>query len=147
MNYQTKCDHCGHAITAYTHNLNSGKVAALRRLIDQYESTKSPVALGDLGISNSQYTGFCHLTYFDLVRHIPEGWIPTMKGIAFIHGEIGVIEPVMVMASQVLPYEHEAWKEWTGERHEVFVFDINNTAYKRRPEFAAEKSQAVTLFG
>ena len=145
MKYSTTCEHCGHQDTAYTYTLNKGKVIALRKLVDKYEQTKKPAQLGDLGITNSQYTNFCHLQYFNLAKHLPEGWVPTMEGIAFIHGEISVTLPVAVMASEVLPEDHEAWKTHPGKRTTAFVFDIEELAYKKRPEYARERAQS-TLF-
>lgn len=138
MKYSKKCDHCGHKNTAYLHGLNIGKVSALRKLVDRYEMTKAPVQLGDLGITNSQYTNFCHLAYFDLATHLTEGWIPTQKGIMFIYGEIGVQTPVAILNSEVLPLDHEAWATHNTRPAIAFVMDINNTAYKKRPEFQKE---------
>lgn len=146
MKYQNKCDHCGHAETAYTYNLNVGKVQALRKLVDLYEAKKKPIELGDMNISNSQYTNFCHLAYFKLAQHVPgEGWVPTPDGIEFIYGKVYVTLPVAVMNGRVLPADHEAWKTHDSPRVDKFVWDIDNLAYKKRPEYAAEK--AVGLFG
>ena len=146
MKYSKTCECCGHQDTAYTYTLNEGKVQALSKLVDRYEITRKPVQLGELGISNSQYTNFCHLQYFELAKHIPEGWVPTEEGIKFIHGQIGVKMPVAVMASEVLPDDHEAWETHDKDRAIAFVFDIDQTAYKQRPDYAEERQQN-TLFG
>lgn len=138
MKFSEQCNHCGHKDTAYTYNLNVGKVSALRKLIDRYERTKAPVQLGDMGITNSQYTNFCHLAYFGLALHLTEGWIPTEKGTMFIYGEIGTQVPVAVLNGEVLPADHEAWTTHTNTPTTKFVFDINNTAYKRRGEYQEE---------
>ncbi len=146
MKYSKTCEHCGHIETAYIHSLNKGKVKALRKLVDQYQITKEAVQLRELGINNSQYTNFCHLQYFDLAKHIPEGWVPTKLGIEFIHGESSVLLPAAVMASKVLPDDHEAWKTHDKVRKVTFIFDIDEESYKKRIDYAQEKRQA-TLFG
>ena len=146
MKYSKTCNCCGHQDTAYTFSLNKGKVNALRKLVDKYEITKSAVALGDLNLSTSQFTNFCHLQYFDLVKHIPEGWVPTIIGISFIQGEIGIIMPVATMSGEILADDHEAWATHPGKRTKAFIFDIDETAYKQRPEYAQERSQ-TNLFG
>jgi hypothetical protein len=92
MKYKITCGECGHQDTAYLHSLNLGKVQALRKLVDFYELHKRPCQMEQLYLSNSQYTNFGHLQYFKLALHIPDGWIPTEDGIAFIHGEIPVIQ-------------------------------------------------------
>lgn len=138
MKHSVTCQSCGHKDTAYTYNLNVGKVSALRKLIDRHEITKAPVHLGDLGITNSQYTNFCHLAYFGLALHITSGWIPTDLGIAFIYGEVGVQVPVAVLNGVVLAGDHEAWNTHTKTPETKYVFDINNTAYKKREEYQEE---------
>lgn len=138
MKFSEQYQSCGHKDTAYTYNLNLGKVSALRKLIDRYELTKAPVQLGDMGITNSQYTNFCHLAYFGLAKHITEGWIPTELGIAFIYGEAGVQVPVAVLNGRVLEASHPAWETHTKTPETKYVFDINNTAYKKRGEYQEE---------
>jgi len=146
MKYSKTCDHCGHQDTAYTFSLNVGKIKSLRKLVDKYEITRSAVALGYLNLSTSQFTNFCHLQYFDLAKHIPEGWVPTTTGIKFIHGEVGVKTPVAMMNSKILSDEHEAWATHPGKRTKAFIFDIDETAYKQRSEYARERVQ-TNLFG
>lgn len=146
MNYSNKCDHCGHIETAYVHSLNVGKVQALKKLVESYERPLTlglPCELGSLGISNSQYTNFCHLVYFGLAEHLENGWIPTEVGIKFIHGEVGVTIPQAVMGGVILPDDHEAWQTHTGARRTAFVFDVDETAYKKRSEYAQEKAQGI----
>lgn len=124
--------------TAYTYNLNVGKVSALRKLVDHYEEKKVPVQLGDLKLTNSQYTNFCHLVYFGLAKHIHGGWLPTETGIAFIYGEVSVLVPVAVMNGVVLPLTHEAWATTEKQPKPVFVQGINETAYKKHEAYVQE---------
>jgi hypothetical protein len=146
MKYQKKCEHCGHAEVAYTYVLNKSLINALRQLVDFYESNKKAAALKDLNLTNSQYGNFAHLQYFGLTKPTPEGWYPSNDGIAFIYGDAPTVMPVAVMKGQVLHYDHEAWATHEGKPREYFVRDINEDAYKKRPEYAAEKSTASSLF-
>jgi hypothetical protein len=145
MKYAKTCDHCGHAEVAYSYVLNKSLVVALRRLVDFYEKNKKAVALKDLNLTNSQYGNFAHMQYFGLMRPTPEGWYPSPEGIAFIYGEMPVVMPVGVMAGEVLPLDHEAWESHETEPREFFIKDIDETSYKQRAEFAAEKASATTL--
>jgi len=146
MKYTIKCDHCDHIKTAYVHILNTGKVDALRKLVDFYEEHKRSAPLKDLGITNSQYTNFCHLPYFNLALRVEGGWVPTQRGISFIYGQHSVLHPVAVMESKVLDSNHEAWDSHKTERKYKSVQDFSEFAYKKRGEFAREKSQALQLF-
>lgn len=147
MKYHTKCEHCGHQVTAYTYSLNVGKVRALRSLVDKYEETRKPVELGTLGLTNSQYTNFCHLPYFGLAQYIPgEGWVPTPKGIMFIEGHVAISMPVAVMGGEVLPNDHEAWQTATRQPKLYSVRQIDETSYKQKVEYQQEKSMAASLF-
>ena len=130
---------------AFTFSLNKGSVKSLRKLVDQYEKTGAPVHLKSLDITNSQYTNFCHLTYFNLVQHVGKGWIPTEDGIMFIYGKIEVVSPQAVMNGQVLPEEHEAWTTHSQFRERVSVNDIDSGAYKQHDEYAEEIDIPVTL--
>ena len=138
MKYSKTCECCGHKNTAFTYNLNVGKVSALRKLTDHYEITKKPVQLGDIKITNSQYTNFCHLAYFNLARHIPGGWVPTDIGIAFIYGEIGVQVPVAVLNGVILNLDHEAWGTQDKKPTTKYVQDIHDISYKKHSEYAEE---------
>ena len=143
MKYSKKCESCDHTETAYTFTLNVGKVVALRKLVDYYETNHRGVNLEKLGLTNSQYTNFCHLVYFGLAGNTPKGWLPTDLGIAFIHGEAKITQPVATMGKAVLPNNHEAWRTHPGDRKEVFVFDIDQPSYKKRPEYAVERSGSL----
>jgi len=145
MKYSKQCECCGHIETAFTYTLNVGKVSALRKLVDYYEVTKKPVQLGDLKITNSQYTNFCHLVYFGLAKHVSGGWEPTEKGILFIENKISVMVPQVVMNGKVLEDDHEAWATHTKERKIVTVRDIHELSYKKYGEYAEEVDRPVTL--
>lgn len=146
MKYSKTCEHCGHSETAYTYNLNVGKVRALQKLVEKYESTKKPVQLGDLIISNSQYTNFCHLAYFGLVQHVTEGWLPTALGIEFTYNQVGVYVPVAVMNGIVLAPDHEAWSTHGKSQSLVFAQDIDSVGYKRKSEYVEEIATVGKLF-
>lgn len=145
MKYKKTCEHCGHEITAYTFSLNKSMVNALSRLVDLYERERKPIAKPDLNLSNSQYTNFCHLAYFELAKMVEDHWVPTELGMAFIHGETSIVLPIARMGKQNLAPDHEAWKTHEGERYSVTVSDIDVMAYKRRPEYARERA-TTTLF-
>lgn len=143
MKYTKKCETCGHISAAFTYKLNVGKVKALRRLVDAYEANPTPKKLGELGLTNSQYTNFCHLAYWDLARKIKEGWIPTQEGIDFIYGKRMIVMPVAVMNGNILPEGHEAWKTHDKGRQSFSIKDIDETAYKQKEEYAAEKQHTL----
>lgn len=147
MKYHRKCETCGHQVTAYTIRLNHGMVESLRRLVDWYDVKKKPAQMGELQMDNSQYTNFAHLRYFGLiVKNDEKGWVPTILGTRFIYGEEKVITPVAIMDGEVLADTHEAWRTHEGERVFVDVHEVDQSAYKKRAEFAEEKSSAPKLF-
>ena len=146
MKYSKTCDHCDHQNTAYTNNLNAQMVGALKQLVEFYETKKKKCNLQEnLRLTHNQFANFQKLQYFGLARRDKEGWLPTNDGIEFIYGSVCITVPVAVMNGEILPDDHEAWDTHAGERHQVFVFDIDETAYKKRPEYAKERNQS-TLF-
>lgn len=143
MKYISTCDHCGHQITAFTHNLNKGIVKALRVLVDFYESRKNGAGLGELSLTTQQYNNFQKLQYFDLIRKIDGLWYPTSKGSEFIMGKIAVPTTSATMGKEILGYEHPAWQTHTKELEFLFVWQIDEISYKKRPEYGAEKTPSL----
>jgi len=146
MKYQKKCECCGHLVTAYTHNLNVPLARALRTLVDLYEARREPIALGELGLTTSQYTNFSHLQYFGLVLNTPEGWVPEELGIDFIYGRAFVLNPAGVMGGKVLSPGHEAWATHRGGRAETWIQELDEGSYKQRVDYQRERSASLRLF-
>lgn len=147
MHFSTKCECCGHTSTAYTHKLGKNLVQALRQLVDWYEETKSPAHLQrHLNLTKTQYNNFQKLQYFNLVRNIPEGWLPTPLGIDFIYNRAMVLNTVATIENNVLSSLHGAWKTHKGKEPKlVSVRDIHLISYKTRSEYQLEKSRQLNL--
>ncbi len=145
MKFCKKCQHCGHIEVAYTYTINKPLANALRRLVDFYEANRKPCEPAQLNLNNSQYGNFSSLQHFGLILPTPEGWFPTNTGIEFIYGEVPVSMPVKVMKGNILPKSHEAWRGESAAR-EYYVKEISFNEWKKRPEYAAEKSNTKTLF-
>lgn len=146
MKYTKTCETCGHIETAFTQPLNEGKVNALRKLVDFYELHNRPAKMNELRLSNSQYTNFGHLAYWDFARYIkgsPSGWVPTDWGVKFIYGEATVLTPVAIMNKSPLPYYHEAWKTHGKDPRPVKVQDIDIVSYKQKEEYQQEKTKTL----
>lgn len=143
MKYSKTCDHCGHQKTAYTTTINVSLANALKQLVEFYEIKKQKCNLQkDLRLTYNQYNNFQKLQYFGLVKRDSEGWFPTNEGMEFIYGSVCITIPVATIDGEVLPDDHEAWDTHKGERKQVFIFDIDETAYKKRPDYAKERQQA-----
>jgi len=145
MKYFETCKECGHKKTAYTYRLNKGRINALRRLVDLYEQHRRPILTRELGLSNAQYTGFCHLQYWDLIQKAGGGYIPTVLGSNFIYGYMAIPNLAANMAGENLPAGHPSWETQSEKAEMVMVQDIEITAYKQRVEYQAEKSGQLAI--
>lgn len=146
MKYHKICDHCGHQITAYTFSLNASMVKALRKLVDFYETNKKPAMLEQLKLTNSQYGNFATMAHFGVIENTPEGWVPKEKGFLFIQGDITLLMPIAIMARDVLPPDHEAWKTAVRQPKAKHISQIDSLSYKQKIEYQKEKSNAGSLF-
>lgn len=145
MKYSKKCPCCGHVTAAYTYKLNKCRLATLRKIIDAYEQKNSAVGRKDLVLSNVEYSTLPHLQFWGFIQIAPQGYYPTRQGVDFIYGRISVPETVAVLENEILPPEHEAWATHNGSRRKVMVWEIDETAFKQRPEYQAEKSSQLTM--
>ena len=146
-NYQETCECCGNMVTAYIHHLNSPLVSALRQLVDFYEKTSIPANLqNNLSLTKNQYNNFQKLQYFGLVHRTKDGWYPTPLGNEFITGRIDIPVRVATLGKTILPEHHEVWSEAKVKPAKMFVWEIDEGSYKKRPEYQAEKSMQETLF-
>lgn len=149
MKYSKECPYCGHTMTAYTHNLNRPMVLAFIAVAEAYLVNREPVNVYALdGLDYNQKCNFQKLRYFGLMDFSGGvGWYPTELGFKFYYGERSVQTPVASMGNQVLPDEHEAWHTHGGARMWVRITDLaDDWAYKKRPDYMAEKSKQGTLF-
>jgi len=143
MRYTTTCECCGHQVTAFTHKLNKGLVKALRSLVDFYEKHKTTAELGELDLTTQQYSNFQKLQYFKLVFHDKNAWGPTPLGKDFIEGVVPVTTTAANMGRKTLEYNHEAWDTHTAELETLFVHQIDEGSYKKRPEYVEEKTRSL----
>lgn len=146
MKYSQKCECCAHVTVAYTHRLNIPLVGALRRLVDEYERTGAPVLPSEfnrLGMSHNQQANFQKLRYFGMIDQSQKcaGWWPTKKGLAFIYGRTPAFDLVATIEGEPLDYSHPAWTTSKIKASSRYVHEIDKAAYKKHPEYAAEKSQ------
>lgn len=149
MKYSKVCEHCESKVTAYTHSLNRQMVTAFNVVVEQYLATRNPVNVYALDrLDYNQKCNFQKLRYFGLMDFIGgAGWYPTQLGLKFYYGERSVQTPVATMGNKVLPDNHEAWDTHGPKRRWVYAMDLaDDWAYKRRPEYQAEKSPQTTLF-
>lgn len=135
-----ECPVCGHITCVYSHHLNRALVSALRQLVDFYESTRNPANLQkNLSLTKNQYNNFQKLQYFNLVHRAgSSGWVPSMNGMRFIHGEMRIRNTALTFGRQILSYDHEAWQD--RKYRLVGVVDIDATSYKKPEAYKAEKS-------
>lgn len=147
MNYHKKCECCGQQLSAYTHNINHAMITAFVKLVKKYDSRLKPVNINqDLDLDHNQKCNLPKLQYFGLIKNCPEGWFPTDLGYSFYYGETTVLVPAATMGNDVLPDDHEAWATHKAKRVFRSIYNFGNYAYKKRPEYQAEKSNQVSLF-
>lgn len=147
MNYQTKCYHCGHIKVGYVHYLTKPLVRALRKLVDYYDNTKKSCNLQEnLELTKSEYNNFQKLQYFNLAKRTDIGWFPTLQGIQFIKGKEESVDMIATIESEVLDFNHEAWKTHNGKPSPVMVWDIDKDSWKQRVEYQEEKSMQVSIW-
>jgi hypothetical protein len=119
-----ECPACGHVTCVYSHNLNRPLVSALRQLVDFYETCRRPANLQqDLSLTK---------------RAGSRGWVPTVEGTGFVYGLIRIRTTALTFAGEVLPFDHEAWKDRSFRIASVRVID--EASYKQPAEYKAEKS-------
>jgi len=63
----------------------------------------------------------------------------------FIYGEQKAWTHIAQMNSKPLPMDHEAWSTHGTKPMAVMVYDVDETAYKQRHEYQAEKSGQTTI--
>jgi hypothetical protein len=147
MKFNEQCKCCGSQLTAYTHNLNAQLVQALRQLVDFYETSKRAANLQtDLKLDHNQYNNFQKLQYFGLAFRTPDGWLPEEYGIKFIYGEQAAPTTAATMGGKVIPYSDPIWKTHGTPVEWKFVKTIDEISYKKRPDYAAEKSKQASIF-
>ncbi len=141
MKYSKHCDHCGNKVTAYTHSLNVPLVKALRQLVDFYDRNRVPCNLQKhLNLTKNQYNNFQKLQYFKLVHRDIDGYVPTRLGTGFIEGNAEILNPAGTLGKEILDVGHEAWTTHNKRRMTVNVKDIDEISWKRREEYAEEKT-------
>jgi len=117
MKYKDTCHCCGHSITAYSHHINKPLVEALRQLVDHYEDRGIACNLQNhLRLTKNQYNNFQKLQHFDVVRRTE------------------------------ISHNHECWDNIKTKPELIFVQDIDETSYKQRKEYQADKGGNQTLF-
>lgn len=148
MKYSKECECCGHKLTAYTHSLNKPLVNGLRQLVDWYEREKKICNINnDLVLTHNQIANFQKLKHFGLVDLIQRGgFVPTEIGIQFIYGEAQAYSTSASMGNVTLSIDHEAWKTHGKMPHLVYVSEVDQTMYKKRPAYQAEKSNQSKMF-
>lgn len=149
MHYTKKCEHCGHVLSAYTHNLNKGQVTAFNKFMERYFEMNRPINVNtEIKLTHNQLAGFRQLKFFGLVGKAEIGghWYPTPLGVGFYYGEKRVQSPVATFNDEVLPLGHKAWETHDKAIGWVYITDLLPEHYKRRPEYMAEKSPQKRLF-
>ena len=150
MNYQEKCQCCGHVKTAYTISLNAPMAKAFCKFAEMYLEYKLPLKKGQIGLRNEQYTNFQNLRHFGIIKQIDnQRWILTNFGENFYYGESCITEPVAHMGGETLSEIHDAWGTHRGTRTRRYIHEIldhSEWTYKKRPQFQEEKSLRQPLF-
>ena len=146
MKYHETCPTCGHQLTAYKHRLNKSQVNALMQLVLWYRKTGKPCNLQKhLTLTKNQYNNFQKLQYFQAVTRTTKGWFPTNKGIDFIEGRGYLWNRCATIESKLInELDHPVWQN-AKRPVMVRVWDIDETAYKKREEYQTEKSNQMSL--
>ena len=148
MKYFETCQCCGQKKTAYTLPLNQSLVNAFIRFVDKHLERGKGIVKGEIGLTNAQYSNFQNLRHYGIIKQYEKGneWYVTDKGLDFYYGEIGLKSPVAFMAGETLPDDHPCWAtEKTEKRKTVYVGDVIQNYYKKRPEYRAEASNQQSL--
>lgn len=142
MNYTSDCPHCGHRITAYTVHMNRPLALAFLAFCDARMRLGRPVEKGEIGLSNSQYSNFMILRHFNLIFQLEKGraWEFNPLGILFLEGKASVLSPAAHFGGETLGIDHHAWSTHPHKRQMVSLQQVLPEEWKRREEFAAEKS-------
>ena len=90
----------------------------------------------DIELTKNQYNNFL-FQYFNHKRS-DMGGFPTLQGILFIKGKEEAIDMIATIESEVLDFDHEAWKTHNGKPKPVMVWDIDENSWKNRVEYQAE---------
>ncbi len=149
MKYRELCDSCGHVATAYMVSLNTDWLNAFIAMMEFYLTKKRMVNINqELGLSHDQISNFNKLQHFGLVKKSGKDgfWLPTEFGIRFFRAEVPVLSCVAEIEGKVLPSNHEYWKKRRKQPVPLFIYEIKDSNYKRRPEYQAEKSGQTTLY-
>jgi len=148
MKYKETCECCGHTATAFTHNLNKTIIGAFIQFVARYEQERRPMNINkEFQWSHNQLANFRKLKFFNLIKKTNDNgyWVPTIKGIKFFYGEISVNDPVATMNGEEIPDDHPAWDTQRKKRRRLFISEVEETHYKQRPEYQAEKSGQLTI--
>lgn len=145
MNYHEDCRCCGHRITAYTLHLNRKLVVAFLKFVDKRVALRRPIAKGEIGLTNGEYGNFQNLRHFGIVSQFEKGsaWDLTPLGWRFLRGEIDLPTPVAHFKGETLTEDHLAWATHDGPRRRKYIRDLLPEDWKTRPEYQAEKRDAV----
>lgn len=147
MKYSRTCECCGSVVTAYTHKLNKWLVSWLRQLVDHYEIHKSWANLReDLKLSITQYTNMQKLQYFKLAYRDSNGRVPTQKWSNFVYWLSPCENTSATLGKSILPPDHEARATHKAPVKMMYIHDVDETQYKRREEYAQEKTPQKSLF-
>lgn len=140
MKYNHTCHCCWHVKVAYTHKLNKWLIDALRKIVDHYEiyGTRANVDK-DLDLTYNQQSNFQKLKYFWLVNRNSDWRIPTSEWIRFIYWDCMSYDLVATIWWSVISYSHEARETHKTSPKMVFVYDIDETQYKKREDYAQER--------
>lgn len=103
---ETTCRYCNHTVREYPHKLNKSLVGALIAFYRRIVLTKADVALDSIGLTHSQQANWQKLQYFGLITRDGDTervnkWSITNKGVAFLKGEIMVLDRVNTFNMEV----------------------------------------------
>ncbi len=139
MKYTQTCECCNHQETAYTFTLNEGRLSGLKKLLQFWNENKTGATMKDLGLTNSEYTNFCHLKYWNFARKTSDGWFPTRYGKAFVEGKETAYNMVATLNKEVLPFNHEAWDTHTKKPEQVLIYSYFPNMYEPKEKYQEEK--------
>jgi hypothetical protein len=85
----------------YKFNFILGLANSLEKLGDRLQ----PVELGDMGLTNSEYSNFPKLEYWDLVSKVEGGWKMTEAGSEFLRGRRTIHKSVWTYRGKVIGFD------------------------------------------
>lgn len=134
-------------ISAYSHSMNASMLEAFKEFARLYIAERKPIAKVRIPLEKTEYGNWAKLKFAGIIEQHKKGWwILTPFGEDFYHGRVCILSPWGWFEGAALQPDHEAWKTFTGKRHEIWIHSDLSKRVKRSREYEKEK-RGDTLLG